>query len=84
MKCKKHLLNKIVDVFIMSKNRRVETMENITKIAHYACSLDKTDEFYDNICKSVGEMQNEGLKIEIQYQQGNACFSALIIGRGIM
>lgn len=68
----------------MYKNRRVDTMEYIAKISHHACSLEKADEFHNDICKSIGEMQNEGLKVEIQYQQGNACFSALIIGRGIM
>jgi len=56
-------------------------MGKIIQTAHNYCSLDKANEFYNNVNTLINLMQNAGLKVEIQYQQSNGFFSAFIIGR---
>lgn len=38
-------------------------------------------EFHDQLHKAIKEMQELGLKVEIQYRQSDSLLSALLIGR---
>jgi len=44
--------------------------------------LNDMPKFYEHVSKSIGEFQEAGLEVEIQYQFSNNVFTALIIGRG--
>lgn len=56
-------------------------MGKIIQTTHQYCSLDKVDDFFNNVNSYIKLMQAEGLEVEIQYQQSNGLFSAFIIGR---
>lgn len=37
------------------------------------------DEFMDELCKSIGELQSDGFKVDIQYSVGIDGYNALLI-----
>lgn len=58
-------------------------MGKIIQTAHTCCSITSAIDFYNNVNKSIDQMQQSGLEVEVQYQQSDGVFSAFIIGREI-
>lgn len=63
--------------------KRIKVMREIIQTAHTCCSINAGTDFYNNVNKSIGQMQQSGLEVEVQYQQSDGVFSAFIIGREI-
>ena len=56
-------------------------MGEIRQTSHHYCSLDKVDKFFNDVNESINKMQEQGMTVEVQYQQSNGFFSAFIIGK---
>lgn len=57
------------------------TVKSIVNTAHIANNLTQAELFGKNVNNAIDNMQNEGLEVEVQYQQSDKFFSAFIIGR---
>lgn len=53
----------------------------INAIAHTTAPGSESTVFYNNVRDNIMKMQNSGLVVEVQYQQSDTGFSALILGR---
>lgn len=62
-----------------AKKEEKKTMKMIEDMAHI--SYRDMKEFYAEICRTVADMQNKGLEIEVKYGCTKNCFTALLIGR---
>ena len=56
-------------------------MGKIIQTAHICYAINSADVFYNKVDESINQMQETGLKVEIQYQQSDIGISAFIIGR---
>jgi hypothetical protein len=56
-------------------------IKSIVDTEHIANNLTQADLFGNNVYNAIQKMQNEGLEVEVQYQQSDKFFSAFIIGR---
>jgi len=53
----------------------------IKEIAHNTAPGSEATAFYNGVRDIVNRMQQSGLIVEIQYQQSDKAYSALILGR---
>jgi len=53
----------------------------IKNLAHIVCPIEAATDFYNNVNKAIDIMQGNGLNVNIQYQQSDKVFSAIILGR---
>lgn len=56
-------------------------MKVIVNVTHILNAMNLADKFHADVCKRIEEIQNEGLEVEVQYQQSVDMISALILGR---
>jgi len=53
----------------------------IIEISHLTAPGSEATIFYNNVRDAINRMQQHGLTVEVQYQQSDTVFSALILGR---
>jgi len=52
----------------------------IKQIAHVITTINEATKFYEIVRNDIEILQNEGLVVEIQYQQSDEKLSALLLG----
>ena len=56
-------------------------MKIIDSITHIVVPNELADSFHNDVAVRIKNMQSIGLEVEVQYQQCDNSFSALILGR---
>ena len=59
-------------------------MQKIITTSHIVVGAIDVAEFGPAVNNAIDKMQNDGLEVEVQYQQNNNLHSALIIGREVI